>query len=142
MDITEILARGWHNFLARPQGHLALRFYFQPAVAALIAIRAGIKDARERRPGYFWAALVDPAARAELLRSGLKDIRVPLIVAAVLDAIYQVITHGQIYILELLFTTLLLALVPYLLLRGPVNRIVRRFIHPADPGRPPANTGP
>lgn len=118
-----------------------MRFYLQPAVAALIAIRAGIKDARERRPGYFWAALVHSNSRAELLRSGLKDIRVPLIVAALLDAIYQIITNGQIYILELLFTTLLLALLPYLLLRGPVNRIVRRFINPADPGRPPADSG-
>ena len=48
--------------------------------------------------------------------------------SAVLDAIYQLITHRFIYPLELLFTATLLALVPYLILRGPVNRIASRFI--------------
>jgi hypothetical protein len=34
----------------------------------------------------------------------------------------------SIYPLELLFTKVLLALVPYFVLRGPVNRIARTFI--------------
>ena len=61
---------------------------------------------------------------------GWKDICTPFLVSAVLDAIYQLITHRFIYPLELLFTATLLALVPYLILRGPVNRIVSRFILP------------
>ena len=52
------------------------------------------------------------------------------LVSAVLDAIYQLIAHRFIYPLELLFTATLLALVPYLILRGPVNRIASRFILP------------
>jgi hypothetical protein len=36
--------------------------------------------------------------------------------------------HKFIYPLELIFTATLLALVPYFILRGPVNRIARRFI--------------
>jgi hypothetical protein len=36
--------------------------------------------------------------------------------------------HGFIYPLELLFTASLLALVLYLLLRGPVNCVATRFI--------------
>jgi hypothetical protein len=52
----------------------------------------------------------------------------PFLVAATLDAIYQLIIHRFIYPLELLFTATLLALVPYFVLRGPVNRIARRFI--------------
>jgi hypothetical protein len=54
--------------------------------------------------------------------------RTPFLVAAILDAIYQLIIHKFIYPLELLFTATLLALVPYFILRGPVNRITRRFI--------------
>jgi hypothetical protein len=63
-----------------------------------------------------------------LLHGGWKDMRVPFLVAAVLDAIYQLVIHHWIYPLELLFTATLLALVPYIILRGPVNRVARRFL--------------
>ena len=54
--------------------------------------------------------------------------RTPFLVSAILDSIYQLITHGFIYPLELLFTATLLALVPYLVLRGPAKRVAARFI--------------
>ena len=60
--------------------------------------------------------------------------RTPFLVAATLDAVYQLIIHHFIYPLELLFTATLLALVPYFVLRGPVNRIARRFIGGAKSG--------
>jgi len=40
-----------------------------------------------------------------------------------LDSAYQLIVHEFIYPIELLFTVILLVVVPYLLLRGPLNRI-------------------
>jgi hypothetical protein len=129
--IWEIFARGWENFLARPGGQFSLRFVLQPVVAALIALRAGLKDAREDRPAFLWAAFSNAAARRQLLQGGWKDIRMPFLVAVVLDAAYQFVTHRSIYPLELLFTATLLALLPYTLLRGPINRVARRFIHRA-----------
>jgi hypothetical protein len=63
-----------------------------------------------------------------LLYGGAKDTRTPFLVASILDAVYQIIEHEFIYPLELLFTAALLAVVPYVILRGPVNRIARRFI--------------
>jgi hypothetical protein len=57
-------------------------------------------------------------------------------VAIVLDCIYQLVTVRFIYPLELLFTATLLALIPYILLRGPVNRIARLF------GAPPRENSP
>jgi hypothetical protein len=48
--------------------------------------------------------------------------------AIALDCIYQVITVRFVYPLELLFTATLLALVPYVLLRGPFNRLARLFL--------------
>ena len=128
--LTDMIARGWENFLARPQGTLNFRFILQPTIAAILALRAGINDARNGRPAYLWAAFTKPVYRAQLLHGGWKDIRTPFLVSAVLDAIYQLITHRFIYPLELLFTATLLALVPYLILRGPVNRIASRFILP------------
>ena len=126
--IIDMIVRGWENFVARPTGSLNLRFILQPTIATIIAMRAGIKDAREGRPAYLWAAFSSPEYRWRLLRGGWKDMRTPFLVAATLDAIYQIIIHKFIYPLELLFTATLLALVPYFVLRGPVNRIARRFI--------------
>jgi hypothetical protein len=73
-----------------------------------------------------WAAVTSGVHRQNLLRSG-KDIRTPFFVALTLDAIYQTITHEAIYLVELLLTGTLLAVVPYLLVRGPVNRLARIF---------------
>jgi hypothetical protein len=126
--ITDMIARGWENFLARPTGSLNFRFILQPTIATIIAARAGIKDAREGRPAYLWAAFTNSEYRWQLLHGGWKDMRTPLLIAATLDAIYQIIIHQFIYPLELLFTATLLALVPYFVLRGPANRVARRII--------------
>jgi hypothetical protein len=68
------------------------------------------------------------AELVKLLHGGWRDLRVPFFVAATLDAIYQLITQRFIYPLELLFTATLSAVVPYVILRGPANRIAGRII--------------
>ena len=123
--LSDALSRGWENFTARPSGTLNLRFLLQPTIAALIAARAGMRDAVVGAPPYLWAAVTDAAHRRALLRGGWKDLRTPFFIALILDAIYQVITHHAIYPLELLFTATLLPLAPYLVVRGPVNRLAR-----------------
>ena len=62
------------------------------------------------------------------MRSGWKDIRTAFLISAILDSVYQVFVHRAIYLLELLFTATLLVIVPYILLRGPINRIAARFV--------------
>ena len=52
----------------------------------------------------------------------------PFLLAIALDCVYQLMTVGFVYPLELLFTATLLALVPYALLRGPFNRLARLFL--------------
>jgi hypothetical protein len=125
---TDMIARGWENFTERPSGPMNLRFIIQPALASLLAIRAGWKDARAGRPAFLWEAFTNSAARGALLRSGWKDMSKAFVMAAVLDAVYQVIVHRRISVVGMLFTATLLALVPYTVLRGPANRIARLFI--------------
>jgi hypothetical protein len=48
------------------------------------------------------------------------------ILALVLDSIYQLAVNRGVYVLELLITATVLAIVPYVLIRGPVNRIAQR----------------
>jgi len=104
---------------------MSFRFLIQPVVAILFAIRAGMKDARQDKPPFLWAVLSNPGSRQERLRQVWKDVGTVFVVALILDSIYQVIVHAGIFTLELLITATLLALVPYLVLRGPVTRIAR-----------------
>lgn len=123
--MEEILKRVWENLIGRTSGPINFRLIIQPAVAVIIAIRSGLKDAREGRPAFFWAALSKKNRRSELLHGGWKDIGNVFIISIVLDSIYQLIVHHGVYVLELLITATTLAIVPYVLVRGPVNRIAR-----------------
>ena len=89
---------------------MSFRLILQPAVAILLALRAGMRDAREGRPPFFWAVLSDRSRRRELMRHGWKDVRNVFLIALVLDSIYQVMAHSGIYALELLLTATILTL--------------------------------
>jgi hypothetical protein len=124
--LDDIFVRGWENFVGRTEGPMNFRFIFQPLVASFLAIRAGIRDAREGRPAFLWSAITNANSRADLLREGFKDISKVFVIALSLDLIYQLLVLRGIYLLELLFTGSILAIVPYILLRGPINRVARR----------------
>jgi hypothetical protein len=47
------------------------------------------------------------------------------LVATILDVVYQLIVHRSVYTLELLITAVTLAIIPYVLLRGPISRIAK-----------------
>jgi hypothetical protein len=123
--MDETLARLWHNITARLTGPMHLRLIVQPTVAAILAIRAGLRDAHQDRPPFLSTLLRNPVHRRELLRQGWKDVGKVFLLAAILDVIYQLIVHRGVYLLELLLTAMTLAIVPYVLLRGPVSRIAR-----------------
>ncbi len=65
----------------------------------------------------------NPASLRERSRQVWTDVGKVFIVAAILDAIYQLIVHAGIFPLELLITAAVLALLPYVVSRGPVTRI-------------------
>jgi hypothetical protein len=126
MDFTETFQRIWEDLVARPSGPLALRFLLQPAVASILAIRDGLKDAREGRSPYFWTVVSNPAERRSRLNEGLRATGKVIILALILDAIYQVFQFGRFYPGEAIIVAILLGFLPYLILRGPVARIARR----------------
>jgi hypothetical protein len=74
---------------------LHFRLVIMPTVVAILAIRAGLKDAREGRPAFLWAILTNPAERRELFRSALKDVGKIFTVAVVLDTAYQPTSCGR-----------------------------------------------
>lgn len=123
--MNDIFARVWENLNGRFAGPMHLRLIIQLTVASILAIRAGLRDARENRGPFFWSVLSNPDDRRELLRQGWKDIGKVFIIAAILDVVYQLIVHRGVYVLELLVTAVTLAIVPYILVRGPVSRIAK-----------------
>jgi hypothetical protein len=131
---TETLDRVSANLLARPTGPMTFRFVLQPAMAAIAALRDGIKDARLERQPYIWALIhgvSDPAGRSGLLWEGIVSTARILILGVVMDVIYQFIVLRTFYPAESAFIAILLAFVPYLLLRGPFERLARHWV-----GRP------
>jgi hypothetical protein len=61
-----------------------------------------------------------------MVKSGWKGVGKVFILAIVLDAIYQIIEMRWVYPGEAVLVAIILAIIPYLLFRGPVNRIARR----------------
>lgn len=121
--MDDMIVRAWTNLVSRVGGPMTFRIILQPTMAALLAFIAGLKDARENRPPYFWTLLTDPSQRADLIRHGWKAIGRVFVLAIVMDLIYQLIMVRWVYPLELIIVAIALAVVPYLLLRGPVNRV-------------------
>ncbi len=122
-----VLERILENLIARLDGPLHFRFVFQPLMATILGVVDGVRDARAGRPAYFWAVLSTPKSRGELVKHGWKSVGKVFILAIILDSVYQMEVHSTVYAGELLIVAFMLAIVPYLIVRGPVNRIVRLF---------------
>src|SRR5437879_12678292 len=78
--ITDMVARGWENFVARPRGPLNLRFIIQPPLPSIIALRAGLKDANAGRPASHWAVFTNSDDRKSFLHGGLRHLRMAIVI--------------------------------------------------------------
>jgi len=126
MDNT--LVRVGTQLLARVSGPMKFRLVLQPAMAAFFAIRSGLADARAGKTPYFWCLLSDPRQRVDMIKDGWKSVGRVFILAVVLDAVYQIIAIHFFYPGEALIVACILALLPYLILRGLVTRVARMKI--------------
>jgi len=120
--------RIWADMVERPGGSMALRFILQPTMSSLFALRDGIKDARTRRSPYFWTVVSNPEKRVARLNEGLAATGKIILIALVLDGVYQYIAYKTFFPVEALLIAVLLGWIPYVLLRGPFARIARRWM--------------
>ena len=127
MTLHEFLAPHLDMLLGRVDGPMAFRFIMQPIVAIILGIRAGLRDARAGRSAYsFWPAFLGLTRARELLQIAWTDVGTVFVVAYGLDILYALIVLRWVYPVQSLIVAISLALIPYLLVRGPVTRIVRR----------------
>jgi hypothetical protein len=141
-DLWTLLADNLHD---RVSGPMKFRIVLQPLMATLLAIRSGLKDAKSGARPYFWSLLSTPGHRMEMIKDGWKSVGRLFFLAVALDLIYQAIEQSSIRPRAAIFVAIVLAIVPYLLLRGIITRIARRVMTrrlPVSEGVSPAAATP
>ncbi|MBS0577799.1 MAG: hypothetical protein JSR36_00900 [Proteobacteria bacterium] len=141
----DLFSSFWSDFIERLDGPLHFRFVVQPMIAVLLAVRDGRRDARAGRSAFLWKFASKPEHRGVLVKSAAQGISKVFAIALVLDFAYQWIEWGSLKPLQAVATAALLAVVPYVLLRGPANRLVSIGGTPKAAGSgpsPPGKEGP
>ncbi len=127
--MDDVLVRFWDNLVGRVTGPLSLRLILQPLVATAFAIHAGLLDARAGKPLYTKTVLTHPTHHLDMLREGWRTVVKVFVLAALIDSVYQWMVFRWVFPFESLFVAFLLACVPYLMIRGPANRIATAWHH-------------
>ncbi len=122
---VDTIERLWHDLVERPSSTMRFRFILQPLMAAIAAAQAGIRDARAHRSPYLERILHSRRERVGLLNEGLNKTARIILLGIVMDVIYQALVLKTFYPNEAVAIALLLAFVPYLILRGLVLRVWR-----------------
>ena len=135
--IVQMFSEGVDQLLGRAGGPLHFRLIMMPTVVTILAILAGMRDARDGNPPFLHTLVTNPAMRPAVIRSGLKDVGRVFVVAVTLDTIYQLAFLHAFHIIQLLIVAVGCAFVPYIIVRGPVTRLMRR-IYGKKPAPPPA----
>ncbi len=125
---THELQRLWSNIVARPGGPMTFRFVLQPSMASIAAFRDGFADARSNRRPYLSAVLFGGEPhRAPLWEGVLSTARI-LILSLVMDVAYQLVFLDMFHPGELVVIAILLAFLPYALMRGPAARLAHAWL--------------
>jgi hypothetical protein len=125
---AEVRARIWQNLLERWGAPMTFRFVLQPIMATIAAVLDGVKDARTGRAPFWETVLTNPAQRAGRLQQAVIATARIILLGLVMDTIYQVIEFKTFHPAEAVIIALLLAFVPYVVLRGIISRIARWWI--------------
>jgi hypothetical protein len=128
---AEVQQRVWKDIAERPGGPMSFRFLLQPVMAGLAAMHDGIKDARLGRDP-FWT-VTDARQRRGRVREGLVSTGRIIVLGLAMDIIYQTRVLQTFYPGEAALVALLLAVVPYFLLRGPFARAARWWRQRSNP---------
>ena len=119
----KVLEQFWHDLIERPDGPMRFRFLLQPLMATIVATRDGLKDARSGRSPYLATVLVNPQERVGRLREGLNATARIIALGLIMDVIYQAVVFETFYPDQALVVALVLAFVPYLIIRGVIARV-------------------
>lgn len=120
---SDVEQRIWRDLSERPGGPMTFRLILQPTMAALVAMRDGMEDARTGRSPYLSTLIANRRERGPRLQEGLIATSRIILLGLIMDAVYQLAVLDTFYPGEAVVVALLLAFIPYVLLRGPFARI-------------------
>ena len=123
--MDEFLKKSLEHLLGRISGPMWIRFVIQPLVSVILGLRAGARDSHLNR-APFGSLLWSGHVRCSILwKQVWRDIARLFIFATVIDVIYQVSFLHEFHPLQALMVASSLAILPYLVVRGPANRLIR-----------------
>ncbi|WP_291153784.1 hypothetical protein [Hyphomicrobium sp.] len=134
---TEVHQRFWADIFGRTDGPMTFRFFLQPTMAAIAAVHDGLRDARSGHKAFFWTALWDPSQPAGRLREGLTATARIMLLGIAMDVLYQHQVFDRFYPAEAVMIAILLAVVPYFIVRWLVELVARRKLRHANTGDGP-----
>src|SRR5262245_39009856 len=110
----QVRERFWSDIAGRVGGPMTLRFFLQPTLGFIAALKDGIKDAR-----------VDPLQPGGHLHEGLIATSQMMLIGFAMDTIYQLKQFDHFYPVEAVLMVLLLAVIPYFVFRWVIEHIAR-----------------
>jgi hypothetical protein len=128
--MDDVLSRMWIDLMGRIDGPMSFRLVLQPVMAIVFAFRDGRADARAGRPLYLRALFGSADERRVALASGWRAIGRVIVLAILMDLVYQWRVFHRIYPVELFNVVILLAVIPYVIWRGVSHRLMRRRARP------------
>jgi hypothetical protein len=123
--LEEVRHRVWEQLIERPGGPMTFRFILQPCMAAIAALRDGVNDAKSGRlPTSGRCSHESLGGQSSPIEGLISTARV-ILLGLCMDAIYQWIVLKTFYPAEAVIVAIVLAFLPYLLLRGPIAGVAR-----------------
>ena len=117
----------------RVSGPMKFRIVLQPLMATFLAIRSGLLDAKSGKDPYFWSFLFARGHRLDMVKDGWKSVGRLFILAVVLDLTYQIFVQSSFHLRAALIVAIILAILPYVILRGIATRIATVLMHRSPP---------
>jgi hypothetical protein len=123
--VADLFNRILQALAGRMTGPLWLSMIFQPTTGLVLALVDGIGDARAGWPPFLWSLFAPDDFPVRRLPHGWSDVIKVLLVALLVDMVYQYLEVDLIFAGEALLVAFALAVIPYVVLRGLVTRIAR-----------------
>lgn len=107
-------------------GPFNFRFIVQPVMALALGVRDGLVDAKAGSAPFLYGLVFRRQDLKPSLKSALRRLQIPIVIATILDAMVQYIMFGYVRPLTALTVGVLLMGLPYAMARGISNRIASR----------------
>lgn len=113
--MEEILCRIWDNLGDRLGGPMTFRFLVQPLVALFLGVRDGLRLGASGTSLFGLREHRESGGGHPLVRTVWHSIRLLVLIALILDLVYQYFVQNWIYPGEAVLVSITITVIPYLL---------------------------